>query len=136
MGTYVYALNTRVRTISGFTVGHAEYRYKPSWGWDSDKINQKSHNQLCVRRIAHFDNNPSLKPEFFVMGNEGKLLEDHIVYLFSDPYVCFYDGGKQTVVGNLKKVGRSWTIVFTEEFMNTLEYKLLKVIKHLENTTE
>jgi hypothetical protein len=130
MGTYVYALNTFVHEISGFTVGHAQYRYKPSWGFDGDELNTKWYNTLCKRRVTHFENNPSKLPELFFMG-EG-MSEGQNVYVCSESFICFNDGGKMTVAGHLKKDGRSWTIVLTEEYKNSVEFKLLDVIHKME----
>ena len=106
MGTYVYALNTKVRTVAGKTVGVAEFRYKDGWG-----ITRSVYNRLCSRRVEHFDN--AGLPDFFVMCK----LEDGTA-LFSfigkdgrpSAGSCFSDGISLNKVGTIRKVGRSYTI--------------------------
>jgi len=107
MGTYVYALNTKVRTIGAVTVGVAEYRYKDGWG-----VSNAVHNRTCGRRIEHFKNVGL--PDYFIMT---KPEEGGAVFAFTTKegrpiYSCFSDGISFNKVGTLKKVGRSWTIVW------------------------
>lgn len=112
MGSYVYALNTNVRTISGQTVGVAEYRYKESFSVLRND-NEKWYNKLCARRVAFFDNNPSKMPTLMTFGDYDKpdtLCEGREVYICAGS--CFGDGITKTKVGYLRKVGRSWTIEF------------------------
>ena len=109
MGTYVYALNTNVRTISGHSVGVAEFRYKEG------RENENTHwyKKLCARRVAFFDANPSKLPDLMTTGDFDKpdtLVEGHEVYICAGS--CFGDEGIRTKVGVLRKVGRSWTIEF------------------------
>lgn len=111
MGTYIYALNTKVHTISDVTVGVAEFRYKPSWN-DRDNFNQRMYNRFCARRVAHFENNKL--PFFFVMDKltEGANVLSHLTVDGHLIGSCFSDGLKLKKVGTLTKVGRSWTIAW------------------------
>lgn len=109
MGTYVYALNTKVRTVGAVTVGVAEYRYKDNWG-----ATQAVHNRTCGRRISHFD--AVGLPDFFVMG---KLEDGTAVFSFKtkdreprDVGACFSDGINFNRVGYVRKIGRGYTIQF------------------------
>lgn len=113
MGTYVYALNTNIRTISGHSVGVAEYRYKESFTFDGERQNTKWYNKLCARRVAFFEANPSKLPDLMTFGSIDKpdtLVDGWEVYICAGS--CFSDGGIRTKVGTLRKVGRSWTIEF------------------------
>jgi len=112
MAAYVYALNTNVRTIAGFTVGVAEYRYKEhTTAFGADDLNQKLYNKLCARRAKFFEKNPL--PTLMTTGNMDKpdtLVEGHEVYICAG---AVYDDYKvRTKVGTLRKDGRSWTIDF------------------------
>lgn len=115
MGIYVYALQTKIHTISNVTLGVAEYRYKESWS--DDEFNLKLYNRMCKRRVEHFENNKL--PFFFVMrksDNEGPLFfEGQNVYAQQRDRggvvgACFDDGVEKKLVGTMTKVGRSWSI--------------------------
>ena len=106
MGTYVYALNTKVRTIGAVTVGVAEYRYKDGWG-----VSNAVHNRTCGRRVAHFENVGL--PDFFVMT---KLEDGAALFSFTTKQghsisSCFSDGISFNKVGTVRKAGRSYIIV-------------------------
>jgi hypothetical protein len=110
MGTYVYALNIQTKQISGASIGVAEYRYKLG-GWED----KKAYNQTCARRVNHFENHPSTVPPYFMMG---KPVDGENVFVTKS--ICFNDGGADfEKAGKLKKVGRSWTIVWNEGFPTT-----------------
>src|SRR5438067_1638876 len=105
MGTYVYALNTDVRTISGETVGVAEYRYKLSWSLSGQREEELLHKRLCARRISFFDNHPDKLPTLMTHGDGDKpntLVEGNAVFLSLGP--CFSDDVMFTKVGVLKKM--------------------------------
>lgn len=112
MGTYVYALNTRVRTISNMTVGVAEFRYKPhTSAWGAERLNQALYNRTCARRVEHFKENKL--PFFFVMGKleDGSPLYSHLTKDGRVVGACFGDGGtKFNRVGTVVKAGRSYKI--------------------------
>jgi hypothetical protein len=115
MGTYVYALNTNVRTISGFTVGLAEYRYKEcGMGFGGEDTNQKWYNKLCKRRVAFFEaNNHAKMPTLMTTGDMNKpdtLIEGAEVYICAG--ACFGDYITRTKVGVLNKSGNRWVIDF------------------------
>lgn len=109
MGTYVYALNTKVRNISNVTVGVAEYRYKPSWN-DRDNFNQRMYNRLCARRVAHFEKNKL--PFFFVLSKleVGSPVYSHLTKDNRLVGSCFDDNIQFNKVGTIKKNGRSYEI--------------------------
>lgn len=104
MGTYVYALNTKTRTVSNVTLGVAEYRYKESYGFGGARESEELHRKLCARRVAHFHKDRSLLPRFMVLG---KMEENREVYVCTG-VVTTGDDIKR--VGRLAKVGRSWVI--------------------------
>jgi hypothetical protein len=116
MGTYVYALKTKVNEISGVTVGVAEYRYKEYFtNFEAEELNAKMYNTLCKRRVTHFETNKL--PFFFVIrSTNGKdFYEGQSVYSQQrkDGRVvgaCFDDGIEKTIVGTMTKLGRSWSI--------------------------
>jgi hypothetical protein len=107
MGTYVYALNTKVREISGVKLGVAEFRYK-EYGmlFGGEKQNARMYNRTCGRRVAHFENNPQLTPEFFV--HELK----HGASVRAVKGIVFSDYVRHDHVGMLVKDGRGWKICF------------------------
>ena len=118
MGTYVYALKTKVRDISGVKVGVAEFRYKEFSLFGGQDLNQKLYNRRCGRRVAHFQNHPEQLPTYFVFGP--KL--EHGQAVFKLKSVCFDDGGKgPTSVGMLLKDGRGWFISFSLEHQQELQ---------------
>lgn len=110
MGSYVYALNTKAKTISGVEVGVAEYRYKPSWNFfDGDKFNAKHERQLVDPRVRSYANRPL--PKYFVQGRyeEGaNVYECDCVTYLDDSYTY-------RKVGILVKHGRGFAISFTEQ---------------------
>lgn len=127
MGTYVYALNTRVRDISGQRVGVVEFRYKVGWSLDGIREEEQLHTRRCKRRIDYFDNHPSQVPDLMVYCDTNRpnhLIDGCAVFLLVG--VCFSDGGKQTQVGTLRKVGRRWTIEYLENGQQLIaDYKLM-----------
>lgn len=115
MGTYVYALNTNVRTIGGETVGVAEYRYKEHTSiFEGEDLNQKLYNKLCKRRVQFFEaNNHAKMPTLMTTGDFDKpdtLVEGAPVYICAG--ACFGDYITKTQVGTLHKVGRGWIIKY------------------------
>jgi hypothetical protein len=111
MGAYVYALNTKVKTISNVTVGVAEYQYKEyTTNSETDTLNQRLYNRFCKRRVEYFSNNKL--PFFFVMR---KLEVGTDVYSHLDANdrlvgPCFDCGAKLKKVGTIKKVGTRYEI--------------------------
>jgi len=111
MGTYVYALNTNVRTISNVTVGVAEYRYKEHLtAHDADELNLAMYNRLCKRRVKHFETNKL--PFFFVRGKieVGAAVYGHLSAKGRLVGACFDDSVPLVQAGTIIKVGRSYEI--------------------------
>lgn len=110
MGSYVYALNTKVREVSGKKLGLADFRYKQAAGYgrDADAWNQKAFNVLCGRRISFFEKNPDQLPEYFTLN----LIEASPVYKVTD--ITFGEGSLTAgnMVGVMEQKGRSWVINF------------------------
>jgi hypothetical protein len=118
MGIYVYALNTKVRDISGVKVGVADFRYKEFSVFGGQELNQKLYNRRCAQRVAFFENHPEQLPKYFVNGP--KLSHGQAVFKLKS--VCFDDGGKgPTRVGMLLKDGRGWFISFTLEHQEEIK---------------
>lgn len=111
MGTYVYALNTKVRTISNVTVGVAEYRYKEhTTAFNADELNLALYNSKCKRRVEHFLSNKL--PFYFVRGKieVGAPVYNHLSAKGRLVGSCFDDSTPLVQAGTIKKVGRSYEI--------------------------
>ena len=111
MGIYVYALNTKVRTISNVTVGVAEFRYKMHvTAADADRVNARLYSRTCARRVEHFKR--SKLPFFFVMGElaEGGDVFGHLTADNRLVGACFDDGIGLKKVGTIRKAGRAYEI--------------------------
>ena len=109
MGTYVYALNTKIRTVSGETIGIAEYRFK------CGRLSEDAEmfDRYCKRRVDFFKNNPNMVPTLMTFSAEtpNKFEDGAAVFLLVN--TSFHDGGDYTKVGNMKKTGKGWTIIYT-----------------------
>ena len=110
MGTYVYALNTKVRTVSGETIGIAEYRYKCG----RPREDEEAFERYCKRRVEFFENNPNQVPTLMTFCSEtpNKFEDCWPVFLLVN--TSFHDGGNYTKVGHMKKTGKGWTINFDD----------------------
>jgi len=114
MGTYVYALSTKVHNVSGVTLGVAEFRYKEHFtSFDDDRLNASLYNRRCKTRVEHFKKNKL--PFYFIMSLDGRMEEGFPVYSMQldngkTMGACFDDCVPRKKVGILVKKGRSWTI--------------------------
>lgn len=111
MGVYVYALNTKIRTISNVTVGVAEYRYKEhTTAFNADELNLALYNSKCKRRVDYFLSNKL--PFFFVRGKieVGAEVYSHLSNKGRLVGSVFDDSVGLVKAGTIKKVGNRYEI--------------------------